>query len=153
MKKQNVIAFFKAGHDEFRQTLDMLSSEQIEKIPSVGIWPVKNVIAHISAWNWEQIKEIDRTLQGKHTWNRLNDDEISNTALFNSKAIEKRKDWTITRLMKEWEDSFNTLIQRIYDLNDDEWKQGGMDAIFKYELNGGSDESRHAKEIKKRFAI
>jgi len=153
MKKKEIIGSFLVGHDEFKQVLKKLSNEQIKSVPAVGIWPVRKVIAHLSAWNWEQIKEIDRVLKNRPTWYRKKNGEISNTDLFNQKAVEKRKNWTIEKLVEEWQDSFDALINRINILSDEEWNLDGMTTIFKYELNGGSDENRHSKEIKKHFNV
>lgn len=153
MKKQEVIGIFKAGHKEFKKVLSTLSIKEIESVPAVGNWPVRNVIAHISAWNWEQVKEIDRTLAGNPTWNRKKSGEIPNTDRFNHQAVQKRKNWSIKKLMNEWETSFTFLLRKLESLNDKEFDYDGMQNIFKYELEGGSDEARHAEEIKKRFDI
>lgn len=153
MKKQEIIKIFKEGHEEFKKIISLLSYEQIESFPAVGVWSVRNVIAHISAWNWEQVEEIDRTLVGNSTWNRKTSGETSNTDRFNKEAVEKRKDWSIKKLMSEWENSFTFLLKKIENLRDKEFMCDGMQNIFKYELEGGSDEMRHAKEIEKRFNL
>lgn len=157
-----MIAVFEAGHKEFQQLINSLTPQQLTKTPVLENWTVKDIFAHLSAWNWDHAKEIDNILTDEPTWNKLyktSKDEDK----FNKKAVEERKNINIHNVIEEWEKSFNTLIQRIEKLTDEEWnhecigqiwrdgKPASMYSLFRYEENGLSDEGRHAEEVKKFF--
>lgn len=62
MKKQKVIDVFKSSHASFRDLLSKLSAEQLSTAKIMDSWTVKDTIAHLSAWNLEQAREIDNIL-------------------------------------------------------------------------------------------
>lgn len=162
MEKQKIVDVFKTGHDNLCQLLDSLTSDQLVDVKVLGEWSVKDILAHLAAWNWEQIREIDNVLKDQPTWNdkfKSKEDQDD----FNNKAVKKRKNKNIAEIIKEWNDSFGFLISRVEKLTDKQWnykcegyfendgKILTMQSLFHYEKNGLSDDGKHANQIRKFF--
>ena len=157
MKKDESIKRLQNGHQYFKRVIGSFGSQEkfMEKV--LGEWTVKDVICHLSAWNWEQIGAFDSLLKNiKPVWWGLDEKE------FNQKAVDKRKDWTIEAILKEWEDSFAGLISRMSKLTEKEWsheagpkgedgKPVTIEAMFDYSYRGEDHEGGHAKQIEEAF--
>lgn len=149
MQKKKAIEIFKSGHKEFQSLLKLLTPDQLANISVLENWTVKDIISHLSAWNFAQAKEIDNILSGKPTWRRLYK-TVKDQNEFNKKAVEERKNRDIQEIIREWEKSFDTLIKRLENLTDEEWNNyPNLPLLFHYEKEGLSDEGRHAKEVKR----
>ena len=85
MEKQKAVNILTTGHQEFKEILSKLKPNQIESIPAVGKWPVRDVIAHITAWYWEFIREIDGILADRPIINIPSGDDA-----FNEKEVAAR---------------------------------------------------------------
>ncbi len=152
MHKDEVVTIFRQGHKHFLGVLKKLTNEQKLSVEVVGYWTVKEVVAHLSAWNWVQIEEIDNVLAGNATWRKRfvtkkDEDE------FNAAAVRERKDKGLEILLAELEDSLCQLISRVESLTEGQWRLKGMKDLFEYEDAGTSDEWKHAEEIRKFFSL
>lgn len=153
MNQQDTIQFLRNDHQELKQAVDSLSSTQLTEIPVIEEWTAKDILAHICAWNWEEIKAIDEVLVNKKPWYvGVEEDE------FNQKEVEKRKSWPLEKMLKEWEGSFTALIERMEKLSPKEWEfEAGLiwpdrtplsvKSLFNYRYEGAGHEGGHAKQI------
>lgn len=144
-------------HQKFKKALSSLSKEQILKNKVSGDWNIKDLVAHLAAWNLEAIDEVYRVLKNQATWPTRYEDEIG-TDRFNREAVEKRKDKTWGKVLKEWDDSFRTQIELMMKLTKEEWShqcnQTWKDktpvtvySLFAYEYEGEGHKGGHAKQI------
>lgn len=159
MNLEKTIQFFKNDHQKLEKALSKLKIDQVIDEKVQGIWTVKDIIAHISAWNWELIKQANLVLSGKKPWYT----DISE-AEFNEKAVKKRESWTLEKVLSEWRESFDALLERlnefsqeewVYEL-DEEWPEGGkitVTSIFGYRYHGEGHEGGHAKVIQEYFNL
>lgn len=117
-------------------------------------WSLKEIVAHLSAWNWVQAKAVDELLANKKPawWGQ---DEKA----FNQAAVEQRQGMSFEALVKEWELSFQELMKKLESLSDAEWIQEAgkpdadgirlnIDAMLSYQYRGEDHEGGHAKQIK-----
>ena len=142
-----------------KKVIDTLNEEQLCRKEVQGEWSVKDILAHISAWNWDIIKQIEVVLANDSLWYR-NIPEVD----FNKSAVSVRMDWTLERVLDEWEESFNMLIARIKDLtpenlahsNCEDWGDGTpvtVESLFGYRYKGEGHEGGHAKIVKDFFGV
>ena len=119
-------------------------------------WTTKDIIAHISAWNLELKIAIDDLLKNEKPW-FINEEELSE-AEFNAKETKKRKDWSLDRILDEWQTVFEQLIQRIMSLSKSQWEYQTpfewtkdmpvtVSSLFDYLYRGEGHEGGHAKQI------
>lgn len=161
MDKQKAIKVLKNGHKEFKEVLDKLDTKTINSTQAVGNWTVHDVTAHIAAWYWEFVREIDSFLADKPILNLPSGDDA-----FNAREVAKRKDKKLSELIDEWEKSFDNLVNRIEQLTDKEWNHvcegkywpDGTEVSMRsllasYQDKRQSHEGEHARELKKFFKI
>jgi len=162
MKKKNVIDLLIKDHKKMEAVLELLTKEDMLKIRVLGVWNIKDVLAHLSAWNLELAKSIDIILRDEELWFRNTGDEE-----FNKIQVTKRKSYSLEEIMEEWQNSFKILIDRIEKLSEEEWEfqskfYWGSEAIhgkypvtieslFDYKYKGETHEGGHAKQIEEYF--
>lgn len=163
MEKQKVMQAFEASHQKMADVIQKLSKEQMVKEKVLDDWSVKDILAHLSAWSWEAIKEIDRVLQNKATWHKLF--EKKGEDKFNKREVAKRKKRSLEKIIDEWEKSFQAEMARVEKLtkrewlhqsNRDKWRDGRPVTVFSlygYEYQGEDHEAAHAKQIREYFDL
>lgn len=164
MDKQQAIIWLKRGHRKLEKVISSLNEEQMTRIPVLGKWTVKDIIAHLIAWNWEAAKEIERILNNKATWHKLFE-ETSGENKFNEIEVKKRKDKNFNEAIQDWEESFQHVIKEIEALSLKEWNhQSGKDtwedgspltiaSLFDYEYEGDEHEGGHANQVIRFFKL
>lgn len=154
-----ILRFFREDHRKLKQTLAKLTESQIVNDIIMGDWSVKDVIAHISAWNLEITRSIDEVLQKKAPW-YLTKGETA----FNMAEVEKRHDWSLQEVLDEWENSFDSLTHRIEEITAEEWNidtglswaDGSavtMESLFGYRYRGEGHEGGHALQIREYYNL
>lgn len=116
MQKQKAIQVLKNGHEEFERIIKNLKQDEVETKLVVGKWSTRDVIAHISAWYWEFIREIDSILVDRPIINVPSGDDA-----FNEREVAARKDKKTKELVDEWEKSFKSLVKRVEGLTKNDW--------------------------------
>jgi hypothetical protein len=160
MSLEGTIQFFIDDHQKLEDVLSKLTNKQINHEKVQGDWTVKDIIAHISAWNWELIKQANLVLARKKPWYT----DIPE-ADFNNKAVKKRRLWSLEQVILEWRNSFDALMTKLksfsqeewkFELDNEEWPEGGkvtVASIFGYRYNEEGHEGGHAKVIQRYFSI
>lgn len=141
------------------ELVSSLTDVQVSEKRIVGDWTIKDVIAHLAAWNWEAIDEVERVLRDEATWPARYEDKVGEGE-FNRREVGKRKDKSWQEALKDWDDSFWAQIKRMEQISEGEWKyqskkQTWSDgtpvtvySLFAYEYEGEDHEGGHAKQIK-----
>ena len=120
-------------------------------------WTIKDIIAHISAWHWQLVEDVDSILSNKKPWYG-GEDEAGKENEFNRREVEKRKNWSLEKILQEREDSFMAVIERTRRVNDEEWtRESGHNwedgtpvtvrSLFEYNYEGADHEGGHAKQV------
>jgi len=159
MNLEKTIQFFKNDHQKMEKVLSKLTKEQMINEKVQGNWTVKDIIAHISAWNWELINQTNLVISGKKPWYT-----DTSEAEFNEKSVKIRKPWSFEKVLSEWRESFDALLIRMNELSqeewtfelDEEWPEGGkitVASIFQYRYRGEGHEGGHAKVILEYFSL
>ncbi len=159
MEKDKVIQFFKNDHNKLLKIVNLLNEEKMIKDIIIGDWTVKDIISHISAWNWEIIKATNDVLDNKKPW-YIDRNEME----FNKKEINKRKSFNLKEVINEWRNSYKALLEKIDVLTKDEWKYKSkykwlngsfvsVQSLYDYRYLGEGHEGGHAKQIKEYFKI
>ena len=160
MNKQQTIQFLKNNHQKLEKVINGLKENQMVKDSILTKWTVKDILAHISAWNLELIKATDELLNDQEPW-FINEKELTETK-FNECETKKRKYWSLNQVLEEWQGSFEELIRKIESLSNNEWiyqtdfKWGGkipvsVNSLFGYTYKDEGHEGGHAKQIKEYF--
>jgi hypothetical protein len=154
-----VLRFFREDHRKLKQTIAKLSESQILKDVVMGDWSVKDIIAHISAWNLEISKSIDDVLEKKAPWYLT-----KGATAFNVAEVEQRRGWSLKEVLDEWERSFESLVHRIEEITGEEWNfdtglnwaDGSavtMESLFGYRYREEGHEGGHALQIREHYNL
>lgn len=158
--RRETIERYKKEHESLKKLVVSLSEEQVTKPNTVGEWSVKDIVAHLAAWNWEAIDEVERVLKNEATWQARYDDKKGESE-FNRKEVKKRRGMSWKEVLKDFDDSFWAQIKRMEQLSEDAWKhrsenQAWSDgtpvtvySLFSNEYEGEGHEGGHAVQIRK----
>ncbi|WP_455142696.1 DinB family protein [Candidatus Hodarchaeum mangrovi] len=159
MNKQQCIQFYIDNHKKLFNVVNRLKRSQMDE--NLGSWTVKDILAHISAWNFELINAIDSISNDEKPW--FIDEEKLNEREFNKLETQKRRQWTIDEIMEEWQESFDELITKIKDLSSSEWDYQtnfvwkgtsipvSIPSLLSYTYKGDGHEGGHAVQIENYF--
>lgn len=102
--------------------------ETLKKIPPGSIndkflndWGLKEITAHIAAWNLETINGIEMVLEGKIPWFFDDEEQIDS---YNSKEVKSRESATLEENLREIEITHQRLITFLEKIPDDSFHQG-----------------------------
>jgi len=155
--KLEKIEYLKNGHNKLQGLINSLDTKQLTELKVLKDWTIKDVLSHLSAWNWEELKSVDQLLNGERPWWwEIPEEE------FNEQEVLKRRNISVEEVIKEWKDSFNQLMEKIETLTDQEWETGRSEkwprgtpftvkSMFIYEYYGLDHEGGHAKQIEEFF--
>jgi hypothetical protein len=159
LNKEEVIKFFKDDHKKLVSVIEQLDKSWITERKVTESWSVKDIIAHISAWNWDIIRQIDDILVNRKPWYvDMREDS------FNMREVQKRGKWSLDKILDEWHNSFEALISRMDALSEVEWAfqaefnwpDGSavtIQSLFGYRYRGEGHEGGHAKQIEEHFNL
>lgn len=159
MTRDEVINSMLENHQEFQRVLALLSEEQITQVKVTDEWTVRDVIAHITAWNLEDIESIDDILAGRKPQNVENKGDE-----FNRQEINRRQDLSMDQMLHDWNNSFTLLMYRLEDVSDGDWYKRldekwstgelvSIKSLFEYQYKGKDHEGGHLEEIKRVFGM
>jgi hypothetical protein len=57
MDQEEIIQFFRDDHQKLKDVISKLTESQINTDKVQVSWTVRDILAHISAWNWEIISQ------------------------------------------------------------------------------------------------
>jgi hypothetical protein len=157
MNKEKTIEFLTEEHEKLNFVVNSLHLEELVQYHIVKAWTIKDILAHLAAWNKELTKAIGDLLEEKDIWFRTKGDEE-----FNKIQVTLRKSKSIQEIIDEWENSFTKLIERIEALSEEEWNfdtglkwKGGQEitvkSLFGYRKRGFGHEGWHAFQIEDYF--
>jgi hypothetical protein len=161
--KKLVIDHLEQAHQVMEEVLSQLTDEQIRSAIIYDPWTTKDIIAHLSAWNWECADEIVRILNDSATWYKSYTSEAGES-VFNQEQTQERKKVSVTEVLEEWEESFQNLISTVKRLSQSQWTHQSSNhfwpagdnlntqpvtvfSLFDYEYAGDFHEAGHARQI------
>jgi len=157
MDKEKTREFLKEEHERLNSVINSLNVEELVQYHIVKAWNIKDILAHLAAWNKELTKSIGIVLDKNDVWLRtMNEEE------FNKIQVVLRKSRSVEEIIDEWKNSFTKLIEKIESLSDDQWnfdsgfkwKDGSsisVKSLFGYRKRDLGHEGWHAFQIEDYF--
>lgn len=156
MTQKEVIKLREKGHEKLKKAISGLTKKEMAQAKILGSWTARDIVAHLAAWNWRFMEEIDAILNNDAAWVGLSDKEQDE---FNEKEIEKRKRKSLKEILEEWDKSSQFVIKKIQQLTlkewnhqskKDVWEDGSpltVKSLFSYQYKGEGHEGGHANQI------
>jgi len=150
--RQDVIAWFRRDMQRLVEAVSGLPHDEWGVSVS-DEWTLKDVIAHVAAWDDELRAAIDDVLRNEMP--RLaesNEDEL------NAEFVAGRRDLPFAEVLDELRRAHESLLARVAQLDDRDWRRETglrwpdgpaltVSSVFDYDYRGQSHYAGHAEEI------
>ena len=153
MDKQELIDKLEQSREEFLDTIEALSEEEMEQPGVMEGWSVKDILAHIALWESELVKLLFQARQGrKPTTIHFTGETVDER---NAKWHNQSKDRPLERVLEDFHGVRNQTIRRVEafpdrDLDDPQrypWLQG--EPLWKWiAADSYEHEAEHAPQIR-----
>ena len=149
--KQEVIGELKASRADFMDALVGLDEMQMLETGVVGIWSVKDIMAHLTAWESEVVTALNRA-QGHGVPRIMQIDDIDE---WNEKQYHASAARTLSAVLADFETVHGMLLRMVADYDEKDLLDGrryswmeGEPLTFLLEENATLHEREHADDIR-----
>lgn len=115
MSKNDVIADVRAARAKLLQALEGLSDAQMLQVGAVGIWSVKDVLAHLVAWEAELVTTLSRLDQYKRAAPAIV--EIEDIDAWNADQYRTNATRPLEAILEDFHGVHKHLIRALEDLD------------------------------------
>lgn len=128
MDARRVQALIRETNRRLELLIARLSVEEMNRSGAVGLWSVKDVLAHLAYWQ-RYAADILRAAAGGTTPDLVGDDE---TERYNASVVKQYYQRPLSRVIAEWHAAREELIDLLEDVSDQDlndptrfpWSQG-----------------------------
>lgn len=115
MSTSEVIAEVRAARARLLQAIDGLSDEQMLQVGAVGVWSVKDVLAHLVAWEAELVTTLSRLDQYTRTAPHIA--EIEDIDEWNAEQYRANAARPLAAILEDFHGVHKHLIRALEDLD------------------------------------
>jgi hypothetical protein len=122
LDRSQMLARLQDEFGKFQAVLNQCTTTQMLAPNVVGVWSVKDLVAHLVHWNRFPIKEIECALKGEDpdvVRDTREDDEI------NAEVVTQSRTWTVEELRRDFETSYQEVVKLVTELADDAFTTSG----------------------------
>jgi uncharacterized protein (TIGR03083 family) len=116
--KQQLLKRIDAAWAELTESYAGLSDVQMEAAGAVGEWSVRDILAHVTAWEEEALKYLPLILEGGRPPRYK--DLYGGIDAFNARTTEAQRSLSLAEVMQQFEETHRRLIEYIAGAPDDE---------------------------------
>jgi hypothetical protein len=119
MKKDQVIRKIEQAWQDFTGSYAGLPAESLLAVGAMGEWSVKDIIAHVSAWEGEALKYLPLILEGRRTprYSVL----YGGIDAFNALATEKARQLSLDEVIRKAGETHARLIAYLENAPEDQF--------------------------------
>jgi hypothetical protein len=116
MSKLGVLSDLRAARDRLQKTLTGLTGDQMLQVGAVGIWSVKDVLAHLVAWEAELVTTLTQLEQHQQRPPRIV--EIEDLDEWNEEQYRTNVSRPLANVLEDFEGVHKHLIAAVEALDD-----------------------------------
>jgi hypothetical protein len=159
---KQIVKEIEAGYGRLSRVVDRILVEEKQDI-RVGDWGLKEILGHITEWEYEEIRAINDVIEGKVPWyTKVEFIDKNLGEKFNQKAAKEYKKMAWEDILTEWRDAYRAYIRRVRRLTEEQldctcgtgwWGKSYEKApvtvrsFFDYRHEGLDEQSSHAKQL------
>lgn len=151
MSVAELAALIRATSIRMELLLSQLSVEQFNQPGAVGVWSVKDVLAHIAFWERYSIGTLRAIARGE-TPDMLADDETERN---NASVVAQYYQRPLAAVIADWQQAREELLEAIEDLNEEDlndpnhfpWSEG-RSLLDRIAGNSFDHEQEHIDQIR-----
>lgn len=109
MSKAEFLGRVRAARQELNEAISGLSEDELTIEGAVGDWSVKDVLAHITAWQGEAALAVERAARGEVV-GPLIDLEVDE---WNRRRVEERRRLPLVDVVQEFNETYDRLLDAL----------------------------------------
>jgi len=134
-------------HRQFEELLDALSEDEMTQPNVVGVWSVKDVLAHVAWWEQNCVSEIVHGVEidpgpAGEPW-------VTDRA--NALMVAAKRDMPLADVLDEFRASYRSVVQTLEGLTDDRLDDTSIDhstSVYEFVAdNTGRHYAEHRRDI------
>ncbi len=118
MKRDEAVVKLRAARKELQESLAGVSEEDLLRPNAVEKWSIKDLLAHIAAWDEEILRVVQAFAMQSEPRYTYSISERNDFAVWNAEQVETRKDRTLPQIRTEFDNARRDLIQVIEGVTD-----------------------------------
>ena len=145
MDKQKTLLLLEKTWEEFKESFAGLPDAQLTQAGVTVDWSVKDILAHVTTWEEEALKNLPVILQGKTPPRYRN--LYGGIDSFNAQMTARKSSYSLSEILKQMEETHRQLINYLKSIPEDQFTQNTRfsrrlraDALSHYPL--------HAKAVR-----
>jgi uncharacterized damage-inducible protein DinB len=151
MKVKELIALIRATSTRMELLLAQLSVAEINQPGAVGVWSVKDVLAHIAFWERNAVSIVQATARGEAPL-LSDDDETERT---NASVVAQYYQRALSAVIADWQQAREELLEALENLEDEDlndparfpWSDGRT-LLDRIAVNSYDHEQEHIEQIR-----
>ena len=106
MSKREFLERMRAARADFNEAISGLTEDQITGNIVAGEWTVKDIVAHLAAWQMEALRAIEQAERGEES-GPLIDESVDE---WNQRRVEERRRLPLVDVIQEFTESHDELL-------------------------------------------
>jgi len=150
MRKADILSDLREARAALRAALDGLSAEDMLRPGAVGVWSVKDTLAHLAAWESELVTALNQAQTGREPSMMA----IEDIDEWNEEQYHVSASRPLEAIQADWEGVFKMLTRMIEDMKESDLTDGrryawmeGEPLAYLIEENASLHEREHAEDI------
>lgn len=119
MDKQKLIGQIEKAWTALGDSFAGLSDAQLEAPGTVGSWSVKDILAHVTTWEDEALKNLPVILEGKRTARYK--DQYGGIDAFNEQMTERKRALSLDEILRQFEATHRRLVEYLQATPDEQF--------------------------------
>jgi hypothetical protein len=127
LNKRAILERIRTERRRLEQNIERLSDEQMEMVGVVGVWTVKDLLAHLFDWEQRFIGWYEAGLRGETPETPAPGMNWEDLDVLNRRIYEKHRDRTLEDVRQEFDSSYRQVLSVVEGISEEE-----MFAVGKY---------------------
>ncbi len=119
MNKQKLLGQIDRAWNSFQASYAGLSPAEMQAPDAAGSWSVKDILAHVTTWEEEALKNLPLILEGKRTARYK--DQYGGIDAFNEQMTERKRGLSLAEVLEQLETTHRRLLEYIVEAPDAEF--------------------------------
>ncbi len=119
MNKQKLLGQIDRAWNSFQASYAGLSPAEMQAPDAAGSWSVKDILAHVTTWEEEALKNLPLILEGKRTARYK--DQYGGIDAFNEQMTERKRALSLAEVLEQLQTTHRRLVEYMAEAPDAEF--------------------------------
>jgi hypothetical protein len=143
--RQQLLKRLDKAWEAFKESYAGLSDVQLMEPGVTGDWSVRDIVAHVTTWEEEALKQLPVILEGGRPPRYITYGGID---AFNAQMTEKKRSFSLSEVLRQLDETHGRLVDFIQSVPEDQFR-GETRFRHRLRLDTYSHYPKHAEAIRK----